>query len=259
MVCHNLLLGHGMAVKAYREGGYHGRIGMSMGYFPTDPATDSREDRLAAQRDWESQFGWFTDPVYKGHYPEMMWEYYTKKGVVLPEIKEGDMETISAPVDFLGVNFYRTAVMRHCDGAGWPYDNEYVPNVSEKINRLYRHRPEKLYDYLKRINDEYMPGEIIISENGFSNQETTDRYGRIMDYDRIDYLYRHIEQCIRARENGIPVSSYYVWCFLDDLEWTGGCATRMGLVRVNYETQERTVKESGRWYQRVIRERCLTD
>ena len=80
-----------------------------------------------------------------------------------------------------------------------------------------------------------------------------------MDYDRIDYLYRHIEQCIRARENGIPVSSYYVWCFLDDLEWTGGCATRMGLVRVNYETQERTVKESGRWYQRVIRERCLTD
>ena len=119
--------------------------------------------------------------------------------------------------------------------------------------------PQKLYDYLLALNQEYGPKEIMITENGFSNNETPDRHGRIMDYDRIDYLYRHLEQCIRAREAGVPLTAYYIWSFLDDLEWTGGYSTRMGIVRVDYETMERTIKESGYWYQKVLRSRQLED
>lgn len=259
VVCHNLLLAHGMAVKSYRELGYKGKIGISFGYFPTTAASDSREDALAARRDWESQFGWFADPIYKGYYPEMMWKYYQKKGVTMPEILPGDMQLIGEPIDFLGINFYRGAVMKHSEGENWPYDNSYVPNESEKGNKYYHHMPQKLYDYLLALNQEYGPREIMITENGFSNNETPDRHGRIMDYDRIDYLYRHLEQCIRAKEAGVPLSAYYIWSFLDDLEWTGGYSTRMGIVRVDYETMERTVKESGYWYQKVLRSRQLAD
>lgn len=258
-VCHNLLLAHGMAVRSYREMGYGGKIGITLDYFPASPATDSREDMLAARRDRESHLGWFADPIFKGCYPEMMWNHYREKGIVLPEATPQDMELIHTPVDFLGINFYRSSVIKDCPGGNWPYDNEYVPNVSEKQDMNYRHMPEKLYDYLAYLNDEYAPAELMVTENGYSSQETADRYGRVMDYDRIDYLYRHLEQCIRAREVGIPLSSYYVWSFLDDLEWTGGYSVRMGLVRVDYGTMERTIKESGRWYQRVIRSRKLVD
>ena len=116
-----------------------------------------------------------------------------------------------------------------------------------------------MFDYLKYINDTYAPKEIVVTENGYGSPETADRHGRVMDYDRIDYLYRHLEQCQRAREAGIPLSAYYVWSFIDDLEWTAGYSHRMGLVRVDYETQKRTLKESARWYSRVIKERRLVD
>ena len=117
--------------------------------------------------------------------------------------------------------------------------------------------PEKMYDYIKYLNDTYAPKELLVTENGYSRQEAPDRHGRIMDYD--DYLYRHIEQCIRARESGVPLTSYYVWSFLDDLEWTAGYGIRMGLIRVDYETQERIWKESAHWYSKVLKNRCLVD
>ncbi len=257
-VCHNLLLGHGLAVREFRADGYPGKIGLSMGYFPADPASDSAEDRLAAQRDWESQLGWFTDPVFLGHYPQMMWEHYRKKGVVLPKIGEKDMEIISEPTDFLGVNYYRPSVIKASSG-GWPYDKDYVPNPTEKTEAVHYHRPELFGRYLRTLNETYRPKEIIISENGFSAYETPDRNGEIKDFNRIDYLYLHLKECILAQQAGIPIGGYYVWCFLDDLEWTGGYATRMGLVRVDYETQKRTIKESGKWLKRVIESHTLID
>ncbi len=259
LVCHNILLSHGMAVQAYRDGGYPGKIGITLDWFPAAPATDSEADKLAAQRERESHLGWFADPVFKGHYPKMLWDHYVKKGLVMPEIGEHDMEIISVPVDFLGINFYRSSFMKDQPGGNWPYDNQYTPSPMEKSSMYFKHMPERLYQYLKYLNDTYNPGELMVTENGYSNQETVDRYGRVMDYDRINYLYLHIEQCIRAREEGVPLTGYYVWSFLDDLEWTGGYTTRMGLVRVDYETYERIPKESAYWYKRIIEKRELVD
>ena len=101
--------------------------------------------------------------------------------------------------------------------------------------------------------------ELLVTENGYFRQEAPDRHGKIRDYDRIDYLYRHLEQCIRARKSGVPLTSYYVWSFLDDLEWTAGYGTRMGLIMIDHETKERICKESVYWYSKVPKNRCLVD
>lgn len=257
-VSHNILLAHGRAVKAYRETGLKGKIGITLDYFPSAPASDAEEDVLAVQRDRESHLGWFADPIFKGCYPQMMWKHYEKKGIVMPEITAQEMELIHVPIDFLGINYYRSSVMKNSPDENWPYDNAYCPNA-EKMESNYKHLPERFYQYLEFLNAEYHPKEIMITENGYSNQETLDRNGQVKDYDRIDYLYLHIEQCIKARENGVPVSAYYVWSLLDDLEWCSGYRTRMGLVRVDYDIQKRTIKESGRWYQKIIRERKLME
>ncbi len=259
LVAHNLLLSHGMAVKAFREGGYRGKIGISLDYFPAKALTDSIEDIKAAERDRDSHLGWFADPIYKGHYPVELWEHYKKKGVVMPEIADGDMELISQPIDFLGINFYRSSNMKYQPGGNWPYDNAYAPIECEKTHINYKHMPERLLEYLTYLNDTYNPGEIMITENGYSNQENVNRNGKVMDFDRINYLYLHIEQCAIARERGIPLSSYYIWSFTDDLEWGGGYTTRMGIVRIDYETLERIPKESAYWYKRVIEARELVD
>ena len=256
---HHLLLSHGLAVQAFRARSLKGKIGITLSYFPARPATDSQADVLAARRDRESHLGWFADPVFKGWYPEMIWKHYGGKGLAMPDIAPEDMRLISLPVDFLGMNYYRPSVIKNEPGGNWPCDNAYVPNPTEKTEAVHFHQPEKLYEYLQFLHREYSPQEILITENGFSAYEAPDRNGSVLDYNRIDYLYRHLEQCVRARESGVPIGGYYVWSFLDDLEWTGGYASRMGLVRVDYDTMKRIPKESARWYQRVIAARRLLE
>lgn len=258
-VSHNILLSHGLAVWSFRKGKYKGKIGITLDFYPSEPASDTTEDILAAKRDRDSHLGWFADPVFFGQYPQEMWDWYARKGVTMPQISPGDMRIIAQPLDFLGINYYRPSTIRHCEGNNWPYDNAYAADLSEKDNALFRLCPEALGKYLRYINDAYAPREIIITENGFSAVEAPDRHGRIQDHNRIDYLYRHLEQCILARQSGVPIAGYYVWCFLDDLEWTAGYKTRMGLVRVDYDTMKRTIKESGYWYKRVIQNRKLVD
>jgi beta-glucosidase len=258
-VCHNLLIAHGAAVQAFRQSGFPGKIGITLDYFPARAASDRVEDVLAAQRDRESHLDWFAQPIFQGKYPNMMWAYYQSKGIVMPTVQPEDWQVITQPVDFLGVNYYRPSTIQAAMGENWPYDNAYVPDASEKTDPYYRHRPEALYDHLVYLQDTYAPKEIIITENGFSAYETPDRYGQIQDDARIDYLYRHLEQCVLARQSGVPVRGYYVWSFLDDLEWTGGYANRMGLVYVDRLTMRRTIKKSGWWYRQVIRDRALID
>ncbi|MBR3108400.1 MAG: beta-glucosidase [Clostridia bacterium] len=256
-VSHHLLVSHGLAVASFRQANLKGKIGITLDYFPASPATAQKEDVLAARRDREHHLCWFADPVFKGVYPENMWNHYLRHGLPMPQMKADDLSVIAAPIDFLGINYYRPSVIQNCPGGNWPCDTAYLPNPAEKTESIYYHQAEKLYDYLKSLQAEYAPKEIIVTENGFSAYETPDRLGRIRDENRIDYLYRHLEKCVRAHQDGIPIGGYYVWSFLDDLEWTGGYAGRMGLVRVDYDTMKRTMKESGKWYQKMLKSRRL--
>ena len=88
------LVRHGLAVKAYREGGYPGKIGITLDNWPAEPYTDCPEDILAAQRHWEGSLGIFADPIFKGHYPQMLWEHLKGKGLVMPEVTQEDMELV---------------------------------------------------------------------------------------------------------------------------------------------------------------------
>lgn len=256
LACHNILLSHGKAVAAYRELGLKGKIGISLCYFPSVPYTNSQDDELAALRDRQSHIGWFADPIYFGKYPEYTWNWYQEKKIVMPNIEPSDMEIISQKIDFLGVNYYRGAYVKHQPG-DFPLDSGHASSDMEKTSRRFTLKPYFLFDYLKYLNERYGPNEIMITENGFSSNEFLDRNGEVNDDYRIDYIHRHLDECLRAIDSGMNVTAYYLWCFLDSFEWISGFKTRMGIVYVDYESHKRTIKKSGLWYQRLIADRRL--
>ncbi|MEO6349060.1 MAG: family 1 glycosylhydrolase [Candidatus Limnocylindrales bacterium] len=102
------------------------------------------------------------------------------------------------------------------------------------------------------LNRQYSPREIVISENGAAYPDRVDSGGRVRDNDRISYLERHLEAVADARDAGVPVTGYYVWSLLDNYEWSLGYTKRFGVIRVDFETQKRTIKDSGRWYEALI-------
>ena len=112
--------------------------------------------------------------------------------------------------------------------------------------------PDALTSFLRRIDDEYRPAAIIITENGASYSDSPDRQGVIADRRRIDYLERHIEAMEAAMRSGVPVTGYFVWSLLDNLEWVAGFSQRFGLVWVDHTNGRRVPKESMRWYQELI-------
>jgi len=114
--------------------------------------------------------------------------------------------------------------------------------------------PPGLYELLVRVWNDYRPTDIFITENGVPVPDGLDADGRVRDERRIRYLHRHLVQAHRAIADGVPLRGYFVWSLLDNFEWTAGYTMRFGLVYVNYETLERTIKDSGRWYARVIQE-----
>ncbi len=252
LVAHHLLLSHGYAVEALRDiAGSSLQIGITLDFNPVHPASDSEEDHQAANRFDAVRNRLFAEPVFLGRYPEEMAELF---GSLFPQVEPGDLERIAAPVDFLGVNYYTRAVVRHDPKSpyfevGWvrPEDSEY----SEMSWEIY---PQGLYELLTRLWADYHPAEIFITENGIAVPDELDAKGRVHDERRIRYLHDHLAQVHRAIKDRVPIRGYFAWSFMDNFEWALGYTMRFGLVYVDYETLERTVKDSGRWYAQVIRE-----
>lgn len=251
LVAHNLILSHGKAVKAYREMGLKGRIGITLNLSPTYAASDSDEDKLAAALQDSFNNRWFLDPVLKGKYPEDLLQLYREKEL-LPDINEEDLKIMSEPTDFLGINFYSRAVIKHNDKA-YPLPVEYVDTNNDKTEMGWEVYPEALYDLLTRLNKDYNGIDILITENGAAYNDIVNREGKVEDDNRLDYIYRHLLQCHRAIEKGVNLKGYYVWSMLDNFEWAEGYAKRFGITYVNYESQERILKKSAYWYSEVIR------
>ena len=113
--------------------------------------------------------------------------------------------------------------------------------------------PEGLYKFLKRLQKEYT-GElpIYVTENGMANTDTPIN-GRVMDQARIEYLSSHLGQVRRALAEGVPVGGYFAWSLLDNYEWAFGYDKRFGLIHVDFETQERTPKDSFRYLASALR------
>lgn len=257
LTAHIQLLAHGMVVNAFREMEIPGEIGITLNLCPKESLTELEEDKKAAVRHDGYANRWFLDPLFRGKYPEDMWEWYKQNNVVMPEIKEGDMECVSAPLDFLGFNYYNIDYtvedksvwlleFRTGFSGGNPMTHYQMPVI-----------PEGLYKILMRLHKEYRLKKIYITENGASYQDHPDRNGEIQDEARIDYLYTHIEKAAEAMKEGVPLAGYFVWSFFDNFEWATGYENQFGLVYVDRKTQERIKKKSFQWYRNVIDENGL--
>jgi beta-glucosidase len=167
-------------------------------------------------------------------------------------VQEGDLNTISVPVDFIGVNYYTRGVARSekiSEAENAPCTVIRGDEITQMDWEVY---PEGLYKTLGRLYFDYDFPAIYITENGASFADQVSADGEVDDPARLSYIKRHLQQTHRAIEAGIPVKGYFAWSLMDNFEWGFGYSKRFGLIHVDYETQKRTFKSSAKWYQQVI-------
>lgn len=249
---HGQMVGHGLAVQKFREMGLSGEIGIALSLSPKAPLTENTEDSEAAVRLDGYMNRWFLDPVFMGSYPDDMWKLYEESGCTMPEVRAGDLELISTPLDFLGINYYNIDYAQN-DTERWPI---YVKTGFANGNPMTHYQmpvtPDGIRQILVRCWREYHPVKILISENGASYQDHPDYHGAIPDELRMDYLYRHILKLEEAIEEGVPVKGYFVWSLFDNFEWKTGFENQFGLIYVDRRTMKRMPKKSYYWYRDVI-------
>ena len=250
-VSHHVLLSHAEAMEALRAEARPGdQVGITLNLAPAEPAGDSQADAEAAERTDGFLNRWFLDPLFRGNYPDDMLRWY---GDAVPEIQTGDLARINAPIDFLGVNYYTRSVVRH-DPEGGPLQTATVqPEGRPYTDMGWEVYPDGLYHLLTRLHRDYAPSALYVTENGAA---FPDRLvdGVVADPERRAYLHDHLLACYRAIEEGVPLRGYFAWSLMDNFEWAFGYSRRFGLIHVDYATQTRTIKQSGRWYAEVTRE-----
>jgi beta-glucosidase len=248
-VTHHLLLGHGLGAAAVRAAVPGAQVGITLNLTPVRIAASASVNgsaealeraRLVADA---THNGVFLEPVLSGRYPE-----HAPAAILPPAdlILDGDMETIAAPIDFLGVNYY----MPHfVDAAGLDISPEGMPVTA--MDWLVH--PDGLYDLLIRLRDEAPGLPLYITENGAAYHDYVTPEGTVDDYERIDYLDGHLRAAARAIADGAGLRGYFAWSLMDNFEWGMGYSQRFGLVFTDLGTQRRIIKRSGHWYADVIR------
>ena len=266
---HHILLSHGLAADAIRSEVKHPvKIGVTLNLNPVHPATDSKKDREATERVDMFMNRIVLEPLLKGTSP--IQESSIAKLLTGKLIQDGDLEKIHQ-LDILGVNYYSRAVMKH--DSVFPVVNvAQVHPEGNEYSGMWEIYPEGMYETLKMVWNYFLPShppspptplpitgeggrvEIMVTENGVPVPDGVDFDGRVRDERRIRYLRNHIAQVHRAIEDGIPVKGYFHWSLMDNFEWNLGYGQRFGLLFVDFKTQKRTIKDSGRWFAKVIQE-----
>jgi beta-glucosidase len=255
---YHLLLGHGLAARALREAGAN-TISITLNpsvVFPVDP--DNAADREAVRILDGLSNRMFLDPLLKGHYPADMLEHMARF-TDLSYIQDGDLETINAPIDVLGINFYQPSYVSAQPGAPAAPDQPGSEGIATRapqgpvtdMNWLIE--PSGLTHLLKRIHQDYPGTPLLITENGAAYPEVPAEDGEVHDTKRIEYLDGHLRACHDALAAGVDLRGYFVWSLMDNFEWAEGYAKRFGIVHVDYRTQQRVLKDSAKWYREVIR------
>ncbi|MCX7695441.1 MAG: GH1 family beta-glucosidase [Caloramator sp.] len=256
-VAHNVLLSHGKVVRLYRSMNLKGKIGITLNLLTSYPFTSDEKDVLAAKINDGFVNRWFLDPVLKGKYPEDMVELYREQNI-LPELPEDDMEIINEKIDFLGINYYTRSVVKY-DETAYPLKSSAVDLDNPKTDMGWEIYPKGLYDMLIYLHKNYDGINIMITENGAAFNDIVNSKGRVVDDYRIHYLYEHLKEVHRAISDGVNLKGYYLWSFLDNFEWAEGYAKRFGIVYVDYNNQNRIIKDSGYWYREVIKNNVLSE
>jgi beta-glucosidase len=254
VVAHNLLRAHGMAVERFRSttAAKKGKVGIVVNLEPKYPASDSQEDLDATRHADAYMNRQYLDPVFLGHYPEEMKEIF---GEAWPptDWSAEDMRLIKQPIDFLGVNFYTRKIERY-DRERLPLRTRPVPQTNVLTTQTdWEVFPPALTKVLLWVKERYGNPPTYITENGAAFYDPPQPIdGKVEDPMRVEYYRQHLRAAHDAMKKGVDLRGYYAWSLLDNYEWSGGYSKRFGLVHVDYETQQRTIKSSGRYYASVI-------
>lgn len=256
---HHLLLAHGLAMPRLRlHAQPQAQIGMTLNLTPASAADDHFETLQGVEQMDVLYNRWFLEPVFHGVYPERL---FADLAVAPPPIQSTDMALISTPIDFLGINYYFRSLIRARPRAraqqsptSTPAYEQVVPvpgaSYTDMAWEIY---PPGLTDILLRVHREYTPRLIMVTENGAAFADRWDGRNPVLDQRRVQYLREHIHVLEQAQRQGVPLAGYFIWSLLDNYEWTDGYSKRFGIVYVDYATQRRIVKESGRWYAAFIK------
>ncbi len=272
---HHLMLGHGLAINELRKADPKAELGITLNFTVPDPVDPNNPEDVDAARRIDAQFNRvFADPIFKGAYPVDLLEDLDEVGLLKgfeELILPGDLEIISTPIDALGVNYYHgeansktppsdvlvgdAPVDREVRSPYPAADGVYVhPRGLPVTDQDWEIQPEGLTRLLVRLHNEYT-GEkgvkLFITENGCAFDDVADDNDNVDDQDRLDFYDVHLRAINDAFEQGVPVHGYFAWSLLDNYEWAWGYHKRFGIIRVNYETQARTVKASGKWYGQI--------
>ena len=237
-VSHHLLLSHGMALQALRQQGCQSKLGIVLNLSPMHSASDSPQDIAKTELEDGLLLRWYLDPLFKNEYPA---DVVAHLGKDAPRVHAGDMDIISTPMDFLGVNYYSRSVV---SSAGVWNVHQSGREITEMGWEVY---PEGLTELLLRIHGDYTLPPIYVTENGGAFKDHCDN-GQVHDPLRKDYIARHIAAVSDAIRQGVNMEGYMVWSLLDNFEWASGYEKRFGIVHVDYASQQRTLKDSAHWY-----------
>jgi len=265
---HNLLLAHGKTVAELRTQDPTASVGITLNFTHAEPKNPGDEQDVDAARKINGLHNrLFLDPVLRGSYPQDIVADTEHLGWT-DAIEPDDLESISAPIDVLGINFYHGAeVSAHpqpardvqVERAPRPTKTPFVS--AEDVSFVARDlpltamgweiQPWGLTDLLLQLDQDYELPPLYITENGAAFDDVVED-GSVHDQGRLDYIDAHLRAVHAAMEAGVDVRGYFVWSLLDNFEWSYGYDKRFGVVYVDYETQERIPKDSARWYAEVI-------
>ncbi|WP_147916314.1 glycoside hydrolase family 1 protein [Ruania zhangjianzhongii] len=283
---HHLLLGHGLALDELRRRDSTARLGITLNFTVADPVDPEDPADVDAARSEDGLFNRiFLDPIFAGAYPPDVLQDVAHLGLTT-HIQPGDLDLISAPIDLLGVNYYNGAAISASPGEGVQEGQNRPDGVRQEEHRPHRavgsphpvggvyHRsrglpttamgwevqPEGLTRLLTRLQQDYTGPRgtaLYVTENGAAYPDEVAPDGQVHDTDRIAYLEAHLRAVTEAIAAGADVRGYFLWSLLDNFEWALGYSKRFGIVHVDYATQQRTIKASGRWYARVAAAHAL--
>ena len=263
---HNLIKAHAKAVHVYRtkyQTQQNGRIGMTNNCDWREPLTDSDADKAAAQRALEFFLAWFADPIYMGDYPQSMKE---RVGDRLPVFSNEEKQLIKGSSDFFGLNHYTTMYTSDATGksvqddvkgnGGISEDQEVILSGDKTWNKTameWNIVPWGCQKLLEWIDQRYDHPEIVITENGCAFDDVLID-GKVDDQGRVDFFEGYLSACHTAMQNGVNLTGYFAWSFMDNFEWASGYAKRFGIHYVDFVTLKRTPKASAIWYKNIIKQ-----
>lgn len=261
---HHLLLGHGLATQALHGGRRPAQVGIVVNLYDVTPDSDAPADLDAARRLDGLQNRWYLDPVLRGSYPEDVVADIARF-TDMSFVQDGDLETISTRLDWLGINYYSSFRVRGLPEPAAPVpgarptpwigteDIEVVATGAPLTHMGWEVVPEGLTNTLVRVATDYDAPPIFITENGAAYDDAVVD-GEVHDADRTAYVEAHLKACLDAVNRGVDLRGYFIWSLMDNFEWAWGYTRRFGVVRVDYDTQERTVKDSARAYAAIARD-----